>query len=757
MIVRPADWLRLRDDVEADIHDARDEEERSKNFINALPKEKYQVIKPLGSGHSGWVFAAKQFSPDGGGEDGSEIEVAIKFLQSIDGGYIDRRTREFTAHRLLPPHENIVQLHSQDMLSTSGYEYFIMELCDMSLGTWMENQARDRRQKLREQPDIQFKPAIDPMTTVEMLYDLLSVLNILRQLGITHKDIRPENLLLKKRTEHRRTACCFDFQVKLADFGLSDIQVIEESVPYTNYFGVWTRPGEVSYDSDDDFRAMIASIFVAWVGEADSEDDARSAFENERHFEKIVAKLDDSVEDTELIEFFERALPMPRIIREGGAYSFEEAVRELEELGESFTGQRNWMKSRIHIFDKSRKDEEKLHNDKVAAYVNSSLSVISGRRYADDYATAERYLGWAQTLLKRFDGDPPAEIMVQFHLQWGLILCYRPLQTKVSEVVKTKASSGTEEEETSEYLQQTQDEIERLMKNLDYRLDLIKHYTKNLSYFGKLPPGLMLQTLGKVEQVKFYKSLSRFDDALRLSEKHIELLEATLSTLEVSAEVATHHLTPSDKRHRYQICRNTYLMIREAILLAQRRDTQAQKSSSHYKSLAVTICRKGHRFVRIDLGSNNSDRLEAGRCLCEALFINGSFDEAKKICLEMYREFIHDTTQKTRLIRVVAVWVASLRSLCRDSEGSNEELAFEFGYVCSLLTTMNREAAVLLLKQDKRSLSNAERFLAASTDAAIEAGSDQLVECPVIPDVDFVRDDACRALETLRAERQKSQ
>ena len=159
-----------------------------------------------------------------------------------------------------------------------------------------------------------------------------------------------------------------------------------------------------------------------------------------------------------------------------------------------------------------------MHNDKVAAYVNSSLSVISGRRYADDYATAERYLGWAQTLLKRFDGDPPAEIMVQFHLQWGLILCYRPLQTKVSEVVKTKASSGTEEEETSEYLQQTQDEIERLMKNLDYRLDLIKHYTKNLSYFGKLPPGLMLQTLGKVEQVKFYKSLSRFDDALRLSE-----------------------------------------------------------------------------------------------------------------------------------------------------------------------------------------------------------------------------------------------
>lgn len=741
----PAERLKERNAVERDIHAARDVDERIKNFIQALP-EKYTVLKQLGSGHSGSVFAAEERGPDG-----SKKNVAIKFLQATRGGFIDRRTREFSTHRVLPPHQNIVPLLSNEMQSTAGYEYFVMELCDTSLEHWIRKNAIRRRQLLRQDPEAEKIPAIGPLQTVQILYDLCTVLALLRELSITHRDIRPANILLKKEQEGK-TAKTFPFQAKLADFGVADTQIVREAGPYTNYFGTWCGVKERAYTFDDDFRSVIATVFVAWLGDGLHDEHSRIAFSSEANFSKVFEQYTMTSSEEKLYDFFDHALPTQKVERCRKAYNLEKAVEVLTELGKTFSNG-EWSPKHIKVVSiRTLKVNSELRDSKLVAYVRSSLSVISGRRYANDYGTAERYLRWAFTLLDLFDGDPPNDLLVEYYVQSALILGLAPFQQAVRRFLILLSDPDFSRSQDNPDVVVAQEGVEKTKFVLDEKVRAIRDHARKVDNTSNQnranrAPGMMIRALATLEVVKYKKACGYAIEALHTAEQFIEELEEALSQQEeIVDSSSTGEINKAAAKRCYQICRNAYLILREAMMISQK--SEEIPVSNMYKDLtvrAVTFCMKGEYYICIDSGSELSDKLEAGRCLSESFYIAGRHEEARKKCHELYDAFVAKSTQRTRLLRVIAVWVASLKFLVVD----NKNMTFEYGYVCALLTSIHREAAKPL-SNDSNAMMNARRFLAPSRRTAIEAGADDLIETPYLPNSDIVRKDASRALSALQ-------
>lgn len=129
--------------------------------------------------------------------DDNSAEFAVKVINkaatTVDASMEPRIIREVSAMRRLSHHPNILNLH--EVMATKTKIYFVMELAH---GGELFTKLNRRGGRFSES------------TARFYFHQLVYALHFCHQNGVTHRDIKPQNLLLDK-----------DGHLKISDFGLS--------------------------------------------------------------------------------------------------------------------------------------------------------------------------------------------------------------------------------------------------------------------------------------------------------------------------------------------------------------------------------------------------------------------------------------------------------------------------------------------------------------------------------------------------------
>lgn len=184
---------------------------------------RYELIKVLGSGGIGTVYAAKQL-------DSGRL-LALKVLHNnFAEDFKERFLREGqTLSRL--SHENIVTAYHLG-LSTSGIPYLAMEIIE----------GKTLRRILQDGP-------LSAKRVLSIGEQLCAALSYMHQNAIVHRDLKPDNLVLIEEANKE--------QLKLIDFGLACI--IEDEALRQKLTGTGVVLGSLDYMSPEQCRGERAS------------------------------------------------------------------------------------------------------------------------------------------------------------------------------------------------------------------------------------------------------------------------------------------------------------------------------------------------------------------------------------------------------------------------------------------------------------------------------------------------------------------
>ena len=181
----------------------------------------FQILRRLGQGGMAEVYAARQMSL---GRD-----VAVKIMRSdlVGDEYVDRFRREATAAAKLN-HPHIVSVIAVG--SVDGVPYMVQELVDG------ENYA----QRLKRLGPLRPTEVHEAVVAVAMAIDEAA------SMGITHRDIKPDNLMRSHRG-----------QIKVADFGLARLSSIGGDAALTR---VGLTLGTPRYMSPEQIRGAAIDV-----------------------------------------------------------------------------------------------------------------------------------------------------------------------------------------------------------------------------------------------------------------------------------------------------------------------------------------------------------------------------------------------------------------------------------------------------------------------------------------------------------------
>ncbi|XP_072346883.1 MAPK/MAK/MRK overlapping kinase-like isoform X1 [Scyliorhinus torazame] len=171
-------------------------------------KQEYRLVAKIGEGTFSEVWKAQSL------KDGAYY-ACKKMKQHIESMEQVNNLREIQAMRRLSLHPNILQLHEVAYDKRSGSLALICELMDMNIYELI----RGRRNPL---PEGKIK---------SYMYQLCKSLDYMHRNGIFHRDVKPENILIKQNL------------LKLADFG--SCRSVFSKQPYTEYISTrWYRAPE---------------------------------------------------------------------------------------------------------------------------------------------------------------------------------------------------------------------------------------------------------------------------------------------------------------------------------------------------------------------------------------------------------------------------------------------------------------------------------------------------------------------------------
>lgn len=130
-------------------------------------------------------------------------------------------------------HENIVKYFAaQAMSGPGGYILLAIELCEITLRTWVEGPTPDNSDNFKD------------ISEAEILCQVTRGLEHLHRRNIVHRDLKPTNILLTHNPDNK---IC----VKIADFGISKTILDGRSgVSLTSVGGSdgWTAPEILQYN-----------------------------------------------------------------------------------------------------------------------------------------------------------------------------------------------------------------------------------------------------------------------------------------------------------------------------------------------------------------------------------------------------------------------------------------------------------------------------------------------------------------------------
>ncbi|XP_016891988.1 MAPK/MAK/MRK overlapping kinase isoform X2 [Cynoglossus semilaevis] len=172
------------------------------------PLQSYKIIKKIGEGTFSEVVKTQSLI------DG-KFFACKTMKQTINSLEQANNLREVQAMKRLSPHANIIQLHELIFDKETGTVSLICELMEMNLFELIQG---------RETP-------LPEQTVKHYMYQLCKSLEHMHSCGIFHRDVKPENILIKQNV------------LKLGDFG--SCRSVYSKPPHTEYISTrWYRAPE---------------------------------------------------------------------------------------------------------------------------------------------------------------------------------------------------------------------------------------------------------------------------------------------------------------------------------------------------------------------------------------------------------------------------------------------------------------------------------------------------------------------------------
>jgi serine/threonine protein kinase len=203
-----------------------------------LIQSRYRLVKQLGSGASGSVWAAKNELID--------RDVALKIMRpdvAEDAIALQRFFNEAKASgRVRSP--SIVEILDLGQ-AEDGSPFLVFEL--------LEGETLDLR--------LQREPAMDPELATELFAGVAKALELAHSQGIIHRDLKPANIFLHQDTAHDKLVA------KILDFGISKVFDTGANFTLTRTGTVvgspaYMAPEQASGQEDLDGRADVWSLGV---------------------------------------------------------------------------------------------------------------------------------------------------------------------------------------------------------------------------------------------------------------------------------------------------------------------------------------------------------------------------------------------------------------------------------------------------------------------------------------------------------------
>lgn len=137
-----------------------------------------------------------------------DFKYAMKVVKNEGNPNMEYLKCEIEYLNLLQGHPNIVEL--VEIYRSPKFIFLVMEFCDMDLQRFIVHMYENRKNAKFE---------VDQETFKIIFYQICSAVSHMHSKGIAHRDIKCENILLRKS---KISGCDDDFWiVKLADFGFS--------------------------------------------------------------------------------------------------------------------------------------------------------------------------------------------------------------------------------------------------------------------------------------------------------------------------------------------------------------------------------------------------------------------------------------------------------------------------------------------------------------------------------------------------------
>lgn len=176
--------------------------------VSYLWKQGYEIIKKIGEGTFSEVVKTQSL------KDG-KFYACKTMKQTMSSLEQANNLREVQAMKRLSPHANIIQLHELIYDKETGTVSLICELMEMNIYEYIQG---------RQTP-------LPDHTVKHYMYQLCKSLEHMHSCGIFHRDVKPENILIKQNV------------LKLGDFG--SCRSVYSKPPHTEYISTrWYRAPE---------------------------------------------------------------------------------------------------------------------------------------------------------------------------------------------------------------------------------------------------------------------------------------------------------------------------------------------------------------------------------------------------------------------------------------------------------------------------------------------------------------------------------
>ena len=196
----------------------------------------YTLERLLGQGGFAWAFVGR-------GQDGTPVAIKVLKPRYAGDSQFESRFRNESETAAKLEHPNIIRIRS--VAKTGEHVYFAMDLCADSLG------ARIAREGPLAEEDI-----------LRLAHDITAALEFAHQQGVIHRDLKPDNVLIRSDG----AAVLTDFGIARAVSGYVASTGVNMTIGTPHYLSPEQAQGR-PLDQRVDFYALGVTLYKAATGE----------------------------------------------------------------------------------------------------------------------------------------------------------------------------------------------------------------------------------------------------------------------------------------------------------------------------------------------------------------------------------------------------------------------------------------------------------------------------------------------------------